>query len=91
MSSYDGKTKKFGDYSKVSKQKTKNGKTLENTKCSTGIEADITLKGSGSGYHAKLVLVTSTSAVSYGTIHRLASSQTKILQILQCTQEWKRP
>lgn len=66
MSSYDGKTKKFGDYSKVSKQKTKNGKTLENTKCSTGIEADITLKGSGSGYHAKLVLVTSTSAVSYG-------------------------
>ena len=66
MCSYDGQTKKYGDYGKVSKQKTKNGKTLENTKCSTGIEADITLKGSGSGYHAKLVLVTPTSAVSYG-------------------------
>lgn len=66
MCSYDGQTKKFGDYSNVSRQKTKNGKTLANTKCSTGIEADITLKGSGSGYHAKLVLVTPTSAVSYG-------------------------
>lgn len=66
MSSYDGQAKEYGDFGNVSKQKTKNGKTLANTKCSTGIEADITLKGSGSGYHAKLVLVTPTSAVSYG-------------------------
>lgn len=64
MRSYDGK--QYSDWSNVLNKKTKNGKTLENTKCSTGIEADITLKGSGSGYHAKLVLVTPTSAVSYG-------------------------
>ena len=44
----------------------KKGATLANTKALTAIEADITLTGSGSGYHAKLVLCTPTSAVSYG-------------------------
>lgn len=64
MRSYDGK--QYSDWSNVLNKKTKNGKTLGNTKCSTGIEADITLKGSGTGCHAKLVLQTPYSAVSYG-------------------------
>lgn len=66
MRSYDKASKSYSGWSKVLKKKTKNGKTLANTKASTGIEADITLTGSGSGYHAKLVLVTPVSAVSYG-------------------------
>ncbi|MCM1257891.1 MAG: InlB B-repeat-containing protein [Roseburia sp.] len=64
MRSYDGK--QYSDWSNILNKKTKNGKTLANIKCSTGIEADITLKGSGSGCHAKLVLQTPVSAVSYG-------------------------
>lgn len=66
MRSYDKALKKYSDWSKVLKQRTKNGSTLANTKASTGIEADVTMTGSGSGYHAKLVLVTPLSAVSYG-------------------------
>lgn len=62
--SYD--KKKYSAWSKVLSKKTKNGSTLVNTKALTGIEADITMSGSGSGFHAKLVLVTPLSAVSYG-------------------------
>ena len=66
MRSYDGNTDTYSDWSDVKKKKTKKGYTLANVKASTGIEADITLSGSGTGYHAKLVLVTPVSAVSYG-------------------------
>ncbi len=61
-----GGVKKYSDWSKSKKIKMKKGATLANTKALTAIEADITLTGSGSGYHAKLVLCTPTSAVSYG-------------------------
>ena len=40
--------------------------TIENTTSAYSIEADVTLTGSGSGYHAKLVACTPTSAVSFG-------------------------
>lgn len=66
MRSYSKSTKSYSNWSNVQKKKTKKGSTLANSKAVTGIEADITLSGSGSGYHAKLVLVTPTSAVSYG-------------------------
>lgn len=61
-----GGVKKYSDWSKSKKVKIKKGATLANTKALTAIEADITLTGSGTGYHAKLVLCTPTSAVSYG-------------------------
>lgn len=61
-----GGVKKYSDWSKSKKIKMKKGATLANTKALTAIEADVTLTGSGSGYHAKLVLCTPTSAVSYG-------------------------
>lgn len=54
------------DWSKVLSVKVKNGKTLMNTKAAYGIEADVKLNGSGSGYHAKLVIGTPSSAVSFG-------------------------
>lgn len=63
---YDKSSKTYSDWSDSKKLKTKNGSTLANTKASTGIEADITLSGSGTGFHAKLALNTPTSAVSYG-------------------------
>lgn len=61
----------YSDWSNVSTHKVKNGKTLTNTLKknsikSVGIEADITLDGAGTGYHAKLVMGNSTSAVSFG-------------------------
>ncbi len=64
--SYNKSTNSYSNWSSAKKKKTKKGATLANTKAATGIEADITLNGSGTGYHAKLVLVTPTSAVSYG-------------------------
>lgn len=54
------------DWSDVLSVKVKNGKTLMNTKAVYGVEADVKLNGSGSGYHAKLVIGTPTSAVSFG-------------------------
>lgn len=39
---------------------------IEKVEASTAIEADVSLDGSGTGYHAKLVLATSTAAISYG-------------------------
>lgn len=40
--------------------------TISNTKSAYTIEADVTLSGTGTGYHAKLVACTPTSAVSFG-------------------------
>lgn len=56
----------YSDWSNTRKVKAKKGSVIFNTKALTAIEADITLKGSGTGYHAKLVLCTPTSAVSFG-------------------------
>lgn len=40
--------------------------TIANVASEASIEADITLSGSGTGYHAKMVICTATSAISYG-------------------------
>lgn len=56
----------YSDWSKVLSVTSKKGSTIMNTKSQTAIEADVRLSGSGSGYHAKLVMCTPTSAVSYG-------------------------
>lgn len=56
----------YSDWSKTLSVKVKNGKTVANTKYDVAIEADVKLKGSGSGYHAKLVMGNATSAVSFG-------------------------
>lgn len=71
MRSYykSGSKKYYGDWGKPKKVKLKKGSSIENTKALTSIEADITLTGSGTGYHAKLVLVTPTAAVSFGIQH----------------------
>lgn len=61
-----GGKKIFSDWSKSSKIKVRKAYTIANTKSDVAMEADITLTGSGTGYHAKLVLCTPTSAVSYG-------------------------
>ena len=74
MRSYDNDAKAYGGWSSAKRKKTKKGSTLANTKAATGIEADITLSGSGSGYHAKLVLVTPLSAVSYGIQYDVAAA-----------------
>lgn len=42
------------------------GSVISNTPSKTAIEADVTLTGSGSGFHAKFVVGTATSAVSFG-------------------------
>jgi len=54
------------EWSTVCQVSTKGGKTIANVNSKMSIEADIKLKGSGSGYHAKLVMCTPTSAVSFG-------------------------
>ena len=59
-------TDSYSDWSNVLSAKTKKGKTIVNTKSNYAIEADIALSGSGSGYHAKLVMGTAVSAVSFG-------------------------
>ncbi|MGN0484252.1 MAG: InlB B-repeat-containing protein [Lachnospiraceae bacterium] len=56
-------------YSKWSNKKsvrTKKGCTINNTRSVAAIEADVALNGTGSGFHAKLVICTPTSAVSFG-------------------------
>lgn len=58
--------KSYSDWSSSKKIKVKNASTISNTKSQATIEADITLKGSGTGYHGKLVICTPTSAVSFG-------------------------
>ena len=45
---------------------TATGSTAANTASEYTIETDMVLSGSGSGYHAKLVACTATSAVSFG-------------------------
>lgn len=55
------------DWSNVLSIKVKNGKTLMNTKAVYGVEADVKLnRTNGSGSHAKLVIGTPSSAVSFG-------------------------
>lgn len=62
----DANTESYSDWSNVLSAKPKKGNTIVNTTAPYAIEADITLKGSGSGYHAKLVMGTAVSAVSFG-------------------------
>ena len=59
-------TTTYSDWSKKKTIKTKKVSTITNTKSKATIEADVKLSGSGTGYHAKLVICTATSAVSYG-------------------------
>lgn len=66
LRSYNGTSKSYGDWGVYKKKKVKKGWTIVNAKSDAAIEADITLTGSGTGYHAKLVLATAASAVSYG-------------------------
>ncbi len=40
--------------------------TIENTSGYYAVEADVKLSGSGTGYHAKMVITSGTSAVSFG-------------------------
>ena len=54
------------DLTSKTKLKLKKVSTISNTKSMMSIEADVVLTGSGTGYHAKLVMGTSQSAVSYG-------------------------
>ncbi len=56
----------YSDWSASKKIKLKKVSTISNTKSEATIEADVTLTGSGTGYHAKLVICTPTSAVSFG-------------------------
>ena len=66
MRSYHSETESYSDWSNILKKKTKKGSTIVNTKSDKAIEADIKLSGSGTGYHAKLVIGTQYSAVSFG-------------------------
>ena len=61
-----GGKKVYTDFGKEVKVKVQLGSTIENTKSHLTIEADVKLTGSGTGCHAKLVMVTPTSAVSFG-------------------------
>lgn len=56
----------YSDWTKAKKIKLKKVSTISNTKSEATIEADVTLTGSGTGYHGKLVICTPTSAVSFG-------------------------
>lgn len=66
MRSYNGTSNTYGDWSGAKKKKVKKGFTIVNAKSDAAIEADVTLSGSGTGYHAKLVMCTPLSAVSFG-------------------------
>lgn len=63
---YNGSQKSYSKWSKTMSDKVKNGSTIVNTESYMAISANIKLSGSGGGYHAKLVMATPTSAVSYG-------------------------
>ena len=59
----------YSEWTKVTaktKARLRKVSTISNTKSMMAIEADVALSGSGTGYHAKLVMGTSQSAVSYG-------------------------
>lgn len=49
--------------------------TIDNTSSKYAIEADVTLKGSGTGRHAKLVIASPTSAVSFGLQYDAAARE----------------
>lgn len=61
----NGSEKVYTDFGKTAKAKLA-GSTIENTKSQLTIEADVKLTGTGTGYHAKLVMATPSSAVSFG-------------------------
>ena len=61
-----GKNKIYSDWSASKKIKLKKVSSISNIKSEATIEADVTLTGSGTGYHAKLVICTPNSAVSFG-------------------------
>lgn len=61
-----GGKKIYTDFGKEVKANVSLGSTIENTKSKLTIEGDIKLSGTGTGYHAKLVMQTPTSAVSFG-------------------------
>ena len=61
-----GGKKIYSDFGKEVKVTVSLGNTIENTKSKLTIEGDIKLTGTGTGYHAKLVMQTPTSAVSFG-------------------------
>lgn len=50
---------------------------ISNTSCVATIETDVTLNGSGTGSHAKLVIGTATSAVSFGLQYDTASQDAR--------------
>ncbi len=59
----------YSEWTKVTaktKARLRKVSTISNTKSMMAIEADVALSGTGTGYHAKLVMGTSKSAVSYG-------------------------
>lgn len=62
----NGKKKVYTAFGKEAKVKVSLGSTIENTKSELAIEADVKLTGKGSGCHAKLVMATPSSAVSFG-------------------------
>ncbi len=64
--SYNAASGSYGAWSSYKQKKVKKGFTIVNVKSDATIEADITLTGSGTGYHAKLVMASPGSAVSYG-------------------------
>lgn len=68
MRSYykSGSARKYSNWSKTASASVQNGCTIVNTKSYMAIEADVKLSGTGTGYHAKLVMATPHSAVSYG-------------------------
>lgn len=53
-------------WSNVVKRKVAKAATLDNTSCLAGLECDVKVTGSGTGYHAKLVITTGSSALSFG-------------------------
>ena len=61
-----GKKKIYTDFGKAVKVKVDPGATIENTPAYLAIEGDVKLTGTGTGYHAKFVMATPTSAVSFG-------------------------
>ncbi len=61
-----GGKKIYSDFGKEVKVVVALGSTIENTNSKLAIEGDIKLSGTGTGYHAKLVMQTPHSAVSFG-------------------------
>lgn len=59
----------FGEWSDSIHLTIEDKQTIETVNADMAIEADVSVSGSGSGYHAKLVIGTPLSAVSFGIQH----------------------